>query len=443
MDASKVFFDMITEYAGPLLNAAGYHITSAGFLEDANGNKIFYQNPKYVDGTNDPQNPPFIFPVVPIDERSYLNIKATPEMELFNPFQNYKHACIVLVKLKKVLIPFYIDQSKLDETDEEDYDGKFDDCFQIYSRIDNAGLREIGIVDVQDPAHPKELMKYSSDELTKAVWGLTVMIYNEFCASKPLKQFKNIDRGWNKTQKLCDEWNKARASLLQQVKIEQENVLNPDMVDYTNGMDEKTVEILPFPINKFINVSDCTDKNDPALQNFLTNMFPTSQLKPYVEPEPDGEDELTITPEYGMPDTSMPSEEEMSIAQDDIVEEGEEPVVESTGAVAIVEDHNDPTETALKSKMQEDEEIEQETHKSVFSFNNNCVQTNRQPQNNMMNGFGMNPMMGMSMNPMMGGMSMSMNPMMGMGMQQTKLPGSNIDDMNLCSTFVDPFAAYR
>ena len=254
MDASKVFFDMITEYAGPLLNAAGYHITSAGFLEDANGNKIFYQNPKYVDGTNDPQNPPFIFPVVPIDERSYLNIKATPEMELFNPFQNYKHACIVLVKLKKVLIPFYIDQSKLDETDEEDYDGKFDDCFQIYSRTDNAGLREIGIVDVQDPAHPKELMKYSSDELTKAVWGLTVMIYNEFCASKPLKQFKNIDRGWNKTQKLCDEWNKARASLLQQVKIEQENVLNPDMVDYTNGMDEKTVEILPFPINKFINV---------------------------------------------------------------------------------------------------------------------------------------------------------------------------------------------
>ena len=155
-------------------------------------------------------------------------------------------------------------------------------------------------------------------------------------------------------------------------------------------------------------------------------MFPTSQLKPYVEPEPDGEDELTITPEYGMPDTSMPSEEEMSIAQDDIVEEGEEPVVESTGAVAIVEDHNDPVENALKSKMQEDEEIEQETHKSVFSFNNNCVQTNRQPQNNMMNGFGMNPMMGMSMNPMMGGMSMGMNPMMGMGMMPGMMGGMNM-----------------
>ena len=52
MDASKVFFDMITEYAGPLLNAAGYHITSAGFLEDANGNKIGHSSPSFLGGMN-------------------------------------------------------------------------------------------------------------------------------------------------------------------------------------------------------------------------------------------------------------------------------------------------------------------------------------------------------------------------------------------------------
>jgi len=443
-DASKVFFDMVNEYAGPLLNAAGYRITPQGFLEDGNGNKIFYQNPKYVDGTNDPQNPPFIFPVVPIDERSYLNIKATPEMELFNPFQNYKHACIVLVKLKKVLIPFYIDQNKLDETDEEEYDAKFDDCFQIYSKTNEAGLREIGIVDVQDPNNPKELMKYADKELTKAVWGLAVMIYNEFCSTKQLKQFKNIDRSWNKTQKLCDEWNKARIGILQQVKLEQENILNPDMVDYTNGMDDKSVEILPFPVDKFVDVGDCTDKNDPVLQNFLTSMFPSSQLTPYIEPEPDGGEELEVTPVVGnvvLPDTSMPTEEEMSFSNEEI-EEGEEPIVEDTGAVVESEPTDMEAETSkavLKAKMDEENEIEQETHKSVFSFKKPAQPTMTHLQQPMMgNGFGMNPMMG-GMNPMMGGMGM--NPMF--GYNQQPLPASNIDDMNLCSTFVDPFAAYR
>ena len=101
MEASKIFFDMINEYAAPILEAAGYHFSPQGFIEDYDGNKLFYQNPKYVDGTNDPQNPPFVYPVIPIDERSYLNIKATPEYELFNPFQNFRHACIVLIKLKK------------------------------------------------------------------------------------------------------------------------------------------------------------------------------------------------------------------------------------------------------------------------------------------------------------------------------------------------------
>lgn len=434
MDASKVFFDMITEFAGPLLNAAGYHITSEGFLEDGSGNKIFYQNPKYIDGTNDPQNPPFIFPVVPIDERHYLNIKATPEMELFNPFQNYKHACLLLFKLKKVLIPFYIDQKALDETDEEDYDAKFDGLLQIYTKTDNAGLREVGIVDIQDPNNPKELMKYASEEITKAVWGLAVMIYNNFCATKPLKQFKNIDRGWNKTQKMCDEWNKSRQGFLQQVKIEQENVLNPDMVDYTEGMDDKTVDILPFNVNNFVEVGDCTDRNDPVLQQFLTNMFPASQLTPYVEPEPDGGEELAVTPEVGvLPDTSMPTEEEMTVSQEE-VEEGDEPIVEETGAVEVATENSTAEAQYFKTKMAEENLIEEESHdrKSVFSFSK---PTNPQPRQNPMN-----PMMGMGMmNPMMGGMMGGYN----MFNPQQNLPASNIDDMNLCSTFVDPFAAYR
>lgn len=425
MDASTVFFNMINEYCGPLLNEAGYRISAQGFIEDENGNKLFYQNPKYVEGTQDPQNPPFIYPMVPIDERSYLNIKATPDYELFNPFQNYKHACIVLYKLKNVLIPCYVPKEKLDEIDDDRWDAEFGEYFQIYTKKDNTGMHEVGIVDLQDPAEPKELMKYSSDNVTKSVWGLAVMIYNNFCATKKLKQFANIDRGWNKTQKLCDEWNKARLNFMQQVKIEQENVLNPDMVDYTNGMDEKAIEILPFSVNKFIDVNDCTDKNDSVLQQFLTDMFPKSQLTPYEEPIPDDESpETVVTEEFTVPDTlSMPEEVyNPPVDEETVIEPTQQPelVVESKPAQAEVSDNRSGT-----------------IGKSIFSFNK---PTNNGMMNPMMGGMNMNPMMGMGMmNPMMGGMGMmGMNPMMG-----SRLPGSNIDDMNLCSTHVDPFANYR
>lgn len=461
MDACTIFFNMIDEFCGPLLNAAGYRISPQGFIEDDQGNKIFYQNPKYVEGTHDPQNPQFTFPVVPIDERSYLNIKATPEMELFNPFQNYKHACIVLIKLKRVLIPCYVDKQKLNAVDEDDWNREFDDYFQIYSRVNEAGLREVGVVDTQDPANPKELMNYTSDDLTKAVWGLSVLIYNNFCAVKPLKQFKNIDRSWNKTQKLCDEWNKLRATLMQQVKIEQENVLNSDMVDYTDGMDDKNIDILPFDVNKFVEPINCEDKHDPVLQQYLTNMFPMDQLIPYEEPEaveeePEPDDQgvgLNVTPlnhaaveELVQPDTSMPSFEEMeAISGGEEVEDGEEPVLDISDAKEITETVVEPQKDAadvlegmaMQAAVKEEEEIEQESRSnSVFSFNKPAQQRPQQQMNPMMGG--MMGGFGMMGNPMMNGM---MNPMTNYGMNP--LPPTNIDDINLCSNHVDPFAAYR
>lgn len=433
MDTTKIFFDMINEYAAPVLEAAGYHVSYQGFLEDYDGNKLFYQNPKWIDGTNDPQNPPFIYPMIPIDERSYLNIKTTPEYELFNPFQNFKHACIILVKLKKVLIPFFISKEALEETDEDDLDAKFDDCFQIYNKRDNTGQFEVGIVCTEDPSNPVEIIKYSSEELTKSVWALCVMIFVNFCSTKLMKQFKSIDRSWNKTQKLCDEWNKARLSLLQNVKIEQENVLNPDMEDLTQGIDIddddcNDNEIIQHMTMKYVDIGDGTDLNNSSLQDYLTSMFPMHQLQPYEEPvSTDESAEFEVSSELVVPKDQVPTFDTM-----DKIETEKEKVV-------------------LKTKMDIEKEIEPESRRSIFKCNGNNLdkkyKVNNASYGNMMNP---NPMMGM-MNPMMGmGMNGMMNPMnpmnnmMGMGgMMQNKLPGSNVDEMNLCSGHVDPFAAYR
>ena len=420
MEASKIFFDMINEYAAPILEAAGYHFSPQGFIEDYDGNKLFYQNPKYVDGTNDPQNPPFIYPVIPIDERSYLNIKATPEYELFNPFQNFRHACIVLIKLKKVLIPFFISKEAFEETEEDEIDEKFDDCFQVYNKRDNTGNYEVGIVCTENPNEPVEIIKYSSEELTKSVWSLCVLIYTNFCATKPWKVYKNIDRGWNKTQKLCEEWNKARMQLLQNVKVEQENRLNPDMEDLSQGInvgeDTNDFDILKDMSMKYVDIGDGTDLNNQGLQDYLTNMFPQSQLTPYEEPPVscDESAELTVSPEVVVPNEQIPSFEIM-----DRVE-------------------TETERAALKEKMDVEKEIEPEARRSIFKCGGGDANKPYKVQTNNMYGTMMNPM-GM----MIGGMPgmMGMNPMMMQRMNN--LPGTNIDEMNLCSGHADPFAAYR
>lgn len=420
--ASEILFNLISEYAGPILNASGYKISPLGFIESFNGEKICYQNPKYVSGVNDPQNPPIIYPVVPIDDKSYLNIKATPEYELYNPFQTFKQMCILLLKLKKVLIPFFISEEKLNNVDEDDYD-QFDDMFQMYNKRDETGEYEVGVVCLEDQQHPKEIMKFSSDNINKSVWGLCVEIYNNFCDSTQLKQFKNIDRSWSKIQKLCDEWDKARRSLMSNVSVEHENVYNPESMNYSGEeTSENTYDDTDFLSGyKFIVPNDPMDKNDKVLQDYLTNMFPQHQLEPYVEQDPDDDVSLETENEMVLPDTSMPEEvlhpENKSLIE--VVEEKDKEEAAVEGA-------------KLQTKMEEDNEVQQEEKRGVFSYaSNNNQQTVQQPM------FGMNPMIGGAFNPY--GMGM-MNPM-NMGMNN--MPGSNINEMNLDRNFVDPFAMYR
>lgn len=421
--ASEILFNLISEYAGPILEASGYKISPMGFIESFNGEKICYQNPKYVTGVNDPQNPPIIYPVVPIDDKSYLNIKTTPEYELYNPFQTFKQMCILLLKLKKVLIPFFISEEKLNDVDEDDYD-KFDEMFQMYNKRDETGDYEVGIVCLEDQQNPKEIMKFSSDNINKSVWGLCVEIYNNFCNSTQLKQFKNIDRSWSKIQKLCDEWDKARRTLMSNVNVEKENGYNPENMNYSGEETGESYDDMDFLSGyKFIIPDDPMDKNDKVLQNYLTSMFPPEQLEQYIETDPDDDVELKTENEMVLPDTSMP----------------EEVLHPEKKSLMIIAEERDKEEAKVEGakfqdKMKEDNEIQQEEKRGVFSrVSNNNQQTVQQP-----NAFSMNPM------SMMGGFNPygMINPMMNMRMNNS-MPNTNINDMNLDRNFVDPFAMYR
>ena len=145
-------------------------------------------------------------------------------------------------------------------------------------------------------------------------------------------------------------------------------------------------------------------------------MFPQSQLTPYEEPPVscDESAELTVSPEVVVPNEQIPSFEIM-----DRVE-------------------TETERAALKEKMDVEKEIEPEARRSIFKCGGGDANKPYKVQTNNMYGTMMNPM-GM----MIGGMPgmMGMNPMMMQRMNN--LPGTNIDEMNLCSGHADPFAAYR
>ena len=136
-------------------------------------------------------------------------------------------------------------------------------------------------------------------------------------------------------------------------------------------------------------------------------MFPQSQLTPYEEPVSyDESAELNISPEVVVPSGQVPSFEVM----DKVDTENEKAI--------------------LKSKMEVENEIEPETRRSIFKCGGGDANKPYKVQTNSMYGNVMNPMGMMGMNPMM--------------MQRmNNLPGTNIDEMNLCSGHADPFAAYR
>lgn len=248
---------------------------------------------------------------------------------------------------------------------------------------------------------------------------MCVEIYNNFCDSTQLKQFKNIDRSWSKIQKLCDEWDKARRLLMSNVSVEHENIYNPESMNYSGEETSENYDDTDFLSGyKFIIPNDSMDKNDKVLQDYLTNMFPQHQLEPYVEQDPDDDVSLETENEMILPDTSMPEEvlhpENKSLIE--VVEEKDKEEAAVEGA-------------KLQTKMEEDNEVQQEEKRGVFSYTSNNQQQNiQQPM------FNMNPMMG-GFNPY--GMMLPMN----MGMNN--MPSSNINDMNLDRNFVDPFAMYR
>lgn len=413
----SILYKTIVEYLGPILDQTGYQITTDGFLQKPNADlkegyeRIMYQNPKYVQGTMDPTIPPVLIPKIPITNRDYLNIKLTPNYDLFSPFTYFKHMAIVMLKFKDALAPLLISDTD-DCHCEEDFD-KFKDYITIGDKINEKGQCQIDLVNYENSNNPVIIASYASDDIIKSMFGLMVTLYIDYIIpGKPVPtKYKNIDRTWAHIKREMDKWDKDRVAVSQLSKIENNTNYSSPETDLSLAIkdSETTAEdivIANFNQNYFVEMDDCEDPQDPKLQAYLLSMMYPDGI-PYIKPD----DEERINP--------VVEEKVLSPIEDEIVKINDNVAKET-----------------MKTNMENERKIEEEKHCGlVFSMKKKPVETSQpafqQPQ---FNPYGFGGMMNPMMRQPYGGMNITM--------KKPVLPPSSVSEACLCNT-IDPFANYR
>ncbi len=396
--AVEILFNTIQEYAYPLIEACGMHLDPYGYIVDANNNKLCFKNPRYTEG--DTEISPVLYPVIPLKDSDYLEIKDKLDTDLFNPFTNIKHMIIIAVKLKHLAVVDLSPELLKTAIDEDDWD-KFDDYVGLSNDINMLGQIDYALVDLSLPEKP-EIVRYACppEEPVKGLWALCVEIYNKYVSQRPpyLKQFQDIDKSWKKITTNMKKWDKLRKGIVAEIRKEDNQSMNVEYMDLSESVTPgEAINMYtmdkPLTSDDFLMCEDGSDMNGRQLQNFLTSLFNKDSLKPYVEPvEADDEVETLVTPipvseqvEFSkMKDADMTpvkkSEVVKEIHQPTIVETAEEPKIEAT-----------PTNSIFKKKTSGNNQP------NSLNFNNPGMYGNMF-QNPM--GFGMNPMMGRPQSPM-------------------------------------------
>lgn len=381
--ATEILFNLIKTYVGPIMQMADLHVCPDGIIRNSQNGEIKYSNPKYQEGDVDKSE--IIYPIVPVSDELYLEMKERNDCELFNPFINFKHMATLAVKLKKALVPFCISKEKLNAAlDEDDYD-QFDEFINLFNNTEPSGMIKIGFSNNEDPASPKEVISYVAEDIVKATWGLCIQTLKYLDPHyETVPEFKNIDRSWKHIQKVLVDWDKCKKTIIKNVKEDMKSGFSVESMDLSDSTEspEGVFSIKEYDDSDY--VFDMNDTNNTDLQGYLTSLFDQDSLTPYVEPE-ESEPEPVVVQET--PETA--------------------PIVE-----------------AITPNEQEVEKSSNDTGSGIsISVNKNhanqpCMQmTQSSPM-------GMNPMMGGMYGMSMGGM----NPMMGM-MGNTFMPQGMMSPM--------------
>lgn len=301
--AVEILSNTIIEYISPFLNAAGIVINPDGFLIE-NGKRICMKNSRY--NEDNPQGEsPVLYPCIPLNDDHYLEIKESTDLEIFNPFENIRHMCIVAIKMKK-LLAVSLNKELVDsiiKNGEDDYD-KLDEYIGLSNNVNNEGVIEYQLIDTSNGNVMLEY-KCPRDEPIKGLYGICALIYNNYVSIRPpfLKKYENIEWGWKKIHSAMNKWDKLKKTIVVQIKKNNNESMNIDYMDLSDSVSpDAAVSIYNMPKvytdDDYVG-TNCEDINDPEMLKFMLTLFDPNDLKLYKEPEPTNSSE-NITPSSKM-----------------------------------------------------------------------------------------------------------------------------------------------
>jgi hypothetical protein len=257
-------YTAIQKYIMPLLGFGWITIDEQGFLVERNETKpLYYINDKY---SGQPGECPRIYPVVPISDERYIQIRQSPELEVFDPFHSIKHMELVFLEFKRGLINYALS----DETVDKYSLGELEDMIKFsYCGVPNTNLIRTELSNVEDPNDIKQMFYYESEDAIMSIWGLCVTSYNAV-DRKHDDYFYDIGKAWRAAMRLANKWYKEKNNIAIPKNTEQ-NKLDSGYanIDVTGEYSPKMIDC-----NKDYFLKD----ND--MNNYLTSLFDKESLKP-------------------------------------------------------------------------------------------------------------------------------------------------------------------
>jgi hypothetical protein len=259
--ATEILLDAVRKYVEPLLNFGWININPQGFLvEREHGNALKFRNDNYM---GMPGEVAYTFPVIPMTDEHYLQIRDNPEQEIFNPFLSVKHMTLVVMEFKRSLVNIHVSDKASEGKELSD----LEDLIMFYYNGLPDGRVGVGFCNAEDEEHKIDLYTYADKEVIAAMWGLCVTAFNDI-DRKHDNLFYTIEKSWKKAKKLADEWDKARRGIVPAIRDEHK-------ADYGfKGLDLVGADV-NYRIPEYSHSNNIT-KNE--MQSYLLSLFSPEEI---------------------------------------------------------------------------------------------------------------------------------------------------------------------
>jgi hypothetical protein len=260
--ATELLYNAVKTYIEPLLNFGSIYINGTGqIVEREHGRQLYFINDNY---KGLPGEVPNIYPVLPVSDAHYLEVRETKGLEVFNPLLSIKHMEFVVAEFIRGMLEYCISDEKYNSLPLE----QLEDLIKFYYSKVPGGSMIAGFSNVEDPANPADIFTYLAATPLEAMWGLCVTAYNKL-DRRHNELFYEPEKSWKRAMRLANKWENERRNIALPHKEGRQEDAGFNNIDFTQ---EANFKVREFGRSYYVDEGD--------MDNFLFNLFTPGELVP-------------------------------------------------------------------------------------------------------------------------------------------------------------------